>query len=404
MISNIFSYNYLSLQSKCIAICGIAWLLHFTPIVGYSPFYNFTTKIAVIISIIIFLYGLKYDKLIIISKNKVLILTIAFVFVFFFIAKLDFVLFLRHITILWPIFIIIGSSEKLSAKSFNYFKIFFIISIIPSILLYPFIASGLQPAGIITPNHEYKEAAHNFYYNFLFSFQYIDIYSQKGLGLYRMSGLFDEPGVIGTFSAFFLVIDRFKFNKNNLILFISGILSFSFAFYVLTLVYMILNIKSKSIMKFLLLTIIFLSLFQSNTFVKERLFDRFTINDGRLSGDNRTTEHFEHLFSNFVSTSDIWMGSNKSSYQLGEAVCSWKNLFFEYGIIGTTLLLLFFIIYTVNAYENPNKYFLHFVIIFTLSIYQRPHIFDTSYILLFVGGLAHIRCVNLKRISNGIEF
>lgn len=56
-----------------------------------------------------------------------------------------------------------------------------------------------------------------------------------GGALYRLCGIYDEPGMIGTVSAFLLAANRFRIKSPvNIILFVGGLLSFSLAFAVLT--------------------------------------------------------------------------------------------------------------------------------------------------------------------------
>lgn len=390
MFDNLFSYKYSNLQSKLTALIGIFNILHFTPVIGYSDFYNLGTKALVAGSILIYLYEFGIIKRTILSNKDLILTGLMAAFVFIFIVRFNPVKFIQHISMIWPTFVVITASVILRIKIFQYFRLFFVITLIPSILLYPFIASGIPPVNRVIPIHEIK-AAYNWYYNnYYFSYQLIDFYSQEGPGLFRMSGLFDEAGVVGTFSAFFLIIGQFKRNTINIILFISGLLSLSLAFFIMSFLYSILKLKPLTTIKIIIITVIFVLIGQTNTFIKKRLLDRIYFENSRFVGDNRSTKMFDSMFDSFVSSPKIWMGSEKSAYDYGEATASWKNIVFEYGILGILLLISFFSVYTLFNVDITHRVYWPFLIIFVLSIYQRPHVFDIANILLFTSGFAYL--------------
>ena len=79
--------------------------------------------------------------------------------------------------------------------------------------------------------------------------------------VYRFMGPFDEPGVLGTISALLLSADKLNLNKNsNKIIFFSGLISLSLAFYVLISLYfilaMVLKLNKRNIL-FIILAILF---------------------------------------------------------------------------------------------------------------------------------------------------
>ena len=59
---------------------------------------------------------------------------------------------------------------------------------------------------------------------------------EQGLSRYRFYSVFDEPGVLGTLSSFVLFGNRYNFrSKKNIIIFVGALMTFSFAFILLTL-------------------------------------------------------------------------------------------------------------------------------------------------------------------------
>ncbi|MDO8269440.1 MAG: hypothetical protein Q7T54_02105 [Candidatus Levybacteria bacterium] len=382
-------YNYKSLQAFLLSLIAMRYLLHFTPIVGYSDFYANSAKAITFISMLIYFNHLKQLNFKKQPFEEIILITIMFFFVFVFVVKFDLINFASYMAFMWSMFLIVTSSREILNLAFGYFRTIFVITLIPSILLYPLIATGLSPVGEIVPIHEIKEQLGWYYKNYLFSFQLIDYFHQDGALFYRMSGLFDEAGVVGTFSALFLIVDRYSKNMTNAILIAAGFLSFSFAFYVMTLIYFLFSLKISKILAAALFALPLFFVLQSNSFVQERLLDRFSVSEGKFAGDNRANEEFDRAYTNFIDSSQIWMGvENQDSYAMGAA--SWKNLLWDYGIIGSTLLLLFFVLYATSNVKGDLKLYWPFLAIFALNIYQRPHVFDPAYVLIFASGIAYI--------------
>lgn len=381
------------------SLLAIRFLLYFTPIIGYSDFYANMAKMVTVISMMIYFNHLKRVKLHKSPVELIVLLTITLVFVIVFMVKFDLIDFVSYATFLWSIFLIIASSKEVLSLAFQYFRTIFAVTLIPSILLYPLMASGLSPVGQIVPSHEIKEQLGWYYNNFLFSFQLIDYYHQEGVGFFRMSGLFDEAGVVGTFAAFFLVVGGYARNKTNAILVVAGLLSFSLAFYVMTFIYLLFSLRLSKVLVASAFAISLFFVLQSNSFVQERLLDRFSVTNGKFAGDNRTTEEFEATFAKFIDSSQVWMGvENEDAYAMG--VSSWKNLIWDYGVVGSFLLLLFFILYAAFNVKGSIKIYGPFLVVFALNLYQRPHIFDPAYILIFASGIAYLAVKQASTSTN----
>jgi len=67
-------------------------------------------------------------------------------------------------------------------------------------------------------------------------------YGWDSLSLYRLCGIYNEAGLVGTLCALFLVADKYRIKNRgeNTVLLVGGTLSFSLAFYLILGVYFVL--------------------------------------------------------------------------------------------------------------------------------------------------------------------
>ena len=78
---------------------------------------------------------------------------------------------------------------------------------------------------------------------------YIDYFFSvllKGVFDLRLCGLFNEPGFLGTIIALILIIEKCNLKKvGNVIMLIAGVLTFSFAFYVILIIYFLMRMLKR---------------------------------------------------------------------------------------------------------------------------------------------------------------
>lgn len=284
-------------------------------------------------------------------------------------------------------------------SAFNKFILLFSTIILVNVIAYPLISLGLLPSlGEIDPAHWLKQEVGMHYENFGISFVFHGNFNSFQLGdllLYRMSAWFEEPGNVGTIAALLLTATDFKMDWKGKVLLIGGILSLSMAFFAIVIAYS--SIKKPKIFFYMLFMLIFVAwYFQDNEFVSSKLIDRVSISDQGITGDNRTEVAFDSAYNEYVSTPSVWMGhdSEHQLYKLHYNSSSWKNLVWDYGIVGTALYLstfLFIFIHAVVKHAkgrlNRLKHLLPFVLVFVLSIYQRPYVLIISFFLIFVGAM-----------------
>lgn len=226
-------------------------------------------------------------------------------------------------------------------------------------------------------------------------FNFIPLYDQISLGFFtffRFQSLSDEPGNIGTISAFllFATSNSKKYKYSYIIFWVAGILSFSVAFYILAAIHLVFSLKKRNI-KFLfiagLLVFIIYHYFHE-------AFDLFLLNrfskDNIESLDNRSTAEFDaHLLAAFRDGS-LWFGKG---FEVGidtgghGGVAGFKAFLWIYGIIGTLLVLLGYIICYLKILKRQSKYIrrygLIFLMVFLLSFYQREYINYFDYVVIF---------------------
>lgn len=201
---------------------------------------------------------------------------------------------------------------------------------------------------------------------------------------FRFFGMYDEPGVIGTFCAVFLICDHFDFKKRfNIVLLISGLLSMSLTFIGVVLLFILAQVSWKyKILIVIILTFLSISLY-NNEIIYYYIFRRFSIEDGSFVGNNRTIDSFDYFYDQFKNSSYyLWgLGAGTSAVQ-NEGGSSYKNLIVDYG-------LLFFIMYVFALFTNGFsltkwRNTIAYVLVIFLILYQRPFITSVVYVFMMV--------------------
>jgi hypothetical protein len=330
-----------------------------------------------------YLFGqIKLDKLV--ASMIVFILT-------------SYVLFLNKASFGWMLVMSLSVSlvYLLSLKDvemvYKKFKIIFLLSLFPSIIYWILHLFGFNAMmfslGTINDNdvpNQLKVLA-GMHYVKLPGAVILD-YMTK-LPIYRNGGIFDEPGFLGTVSAFILMAERYNLkNKQNLFIFFIGVSSLSFAFLLLTMLYFILSIK-KSFKYILVMIVTFTILleFYPNSPLNEFTIERLTMFiDGNKLSDNRDI----HLSKNWEDwkSSDI-KGIFFGNIQTDEG-SSWKSLLIRSGLTGVfALFIIYFFIFKKINYKQLGYYEYIFILLFILSLYQRQDILNPYMLLIFMVGL-----------------
>lgn len=213
-------------------------------------------------------------------------------------------------------------------------------------------------------------------------------------GIERITGIFAEPGHYGLYLGCILAIDRFNFvSKENQIFILTGILTFSTAFYgilFLGLIYRLFVDKklSKGIQRILLLlsfSFIVGFLFGGDAF-KELTYGRVLKDDNSDVFDmveSRTSDRFVDTFNEFSTTSDVILGFGYFGHESSIQTTNWRGLVYRFGIVGL-IVLVFLTVTIVGKAEIYYSILLFAIIVLILSHRSYLLYVPWAYILIFI--------------------
>lgn len=201
---------------------------------------------------------------------------------------------------------------------------------------------------------------------------------------YRFFGFFDEPGALGTFAALMLAADRFSLKSfSNLVIFVSGLLSLSMAFFVLAFIYFVFEaIRGDRKSIFLIIFMMFMVVISSqNDYLKTQVYDRFSYGSEGLVGDNRNTAGFNEAFAEWERSdmTQILFGSDK---QDDSGSASFKKIPFQSGILGTFFFAAGLLLFSLRQGLFLSISGVSFLLLLCFSILQRPLVLFPGFLLL----------------------
>jgi hypothetical protein len=294
--------------------------------------------------------------------------------------------------------------EKIYKNTLKVFINIYVLVSIPSIVMFFLLAAGVNLEWEYLEPYSKAKQLTGVYYREYFGMVVLNtqIFT-LGVGeLFRLSSVFPEPGVVGTVSALLLAVTRFDVkNWKGVILLVSGILSFSLAFYVLACVYLIFKKPFYLFILVGLLSAIFIYLpddIKDNRIIKYYVMERgeaLFVNFDKV--DNRIDDCFERHYDEFLNSSNIFIGNGyKASISTMCNVSSYKTIIYDYGIIGFLILVLLYTIILLSKIRTKSDFMncVPLLIVFLATSYQRPA-FDTFWFFaIFLGGI--ISLVNSK--------
>lgn len=251
------------------------------------------------------------------------------------------------------------------------------------------------------PN-QYKVEMGLYYY--IYPFMTIVNYDVPN-SFYRFPGPFDEPGVVGSVAGLMLCADKFDLkSKSNKVLFLSGIISFSLAFYVMIFLYFLLTFSKEIKRNLIYFSIFIIIVFVGsnsdylNEYFDKLIFARLAYSNEGFAGDNRTSEYFDSQFNQWLSNDDLYIRFfGYKSVDLGGS-SSFKQVFMMSGVIGFLLLILIFILFFYKKFNGKlDLYLLSFIFVFFLSFYQRPNIASIYIFIIFSFGISYLSLKGSKK-------
>lgn len=293
-------------------------------------------------------------------------------------------------SLLWIIFAL--APDNIKKRTFIYFKNAFIIICIAGIICYlSYDLNLFLPYKVV--NYYNNNAIVENYIDYKFIFLYR---ASSSISLVRLCGICNEPGYFGTICALILCASSLNLKKkSNIIILIAGFLTFSLAFIITLVIYLLLKYLKdvRTIILTVLLTCFYLfllpNIYTGNPTI-DRFIQRMTITDEGLAGDNRTTDELEYVFNDVVKNKPLFgYGEGYLKTQnLKGGVSSYKTYIIQYGFVGC--ILLWGSLLLAALYKNKNYLSIIYIIVFFINIYQRPNIMTLQYQILLFGGLAFI--------------
>ncbi|MGY0162777.1 hypothetical protein [Edwardsiella tarda] len=287
----------------------------------------------------------------------------------------------NYFIITMPFFIFFFLSNKeMRVKATDFFQNIFVIFVTISMML-----SIMLMMGLGNYIHMFKiYDSQGVFDIYLFTVLREDLTYRYATSLFhRFHAIFFEPGFVGTLSAFFIMANGFNIkDKRNIFLLIAGVMSTSFAFYILMTLYVVLTRPLKG--TFVILIIVCSLLIIDNPFFNHYVIDRFmggaeTIDNRNGIYESQQIALFKDVYFNF----DIIKIIFSVGHSVPDSTGSYRYILLSNGLLSVLILL---ICYAICVYSDFKYNFFccrNMVVtaIFIISLYQRPYI-DNFYMLL----------------------
>jgi hypothetical protein len=220
------------------------------------------------------------------------------------------------------------------------------------------------------------------------------------VSFHRFSGIYSEPGYLGTIIAFILSIERFNLlKKQNIVLFLAGLFTLSGAFFGLSLAFYLITVMYIKRLKYwqiaftaaMLVVTVSFTLFPETFGVFTERFEYRS--DIGFADDRANIASFKQYISDVQSlnTKTLLYGEGRfadiTEFGITLRHASWVHLFVRLGLI---LFVYFFILLLSTAFKQKSIFSVAFVLIFILSINQRPLIFHLINFFLLSCGIFHV--------------
>lgn len=353
-------YNLKNINIIALIFSVSMFLLSKSYFTWHSVYFN-----KIILFLVILLSLLNARRL---SKHDILIIPL-FIFYMSYIGFAGGYNVLGFIALFSVIYILLIKKENILLY-FKYFKYIFCISLFLSLLSYILIVilNLNLPFNLIPSLNPIKGIDYC---------QYLFLVSEGPIGLrylnIRFFGMFDEPGVVGSFVSFFLLADRFNLrSKQNIILFIAGVLSFSLFFYINVLIYLLYISNNKSRFYIILASFLIFFMTKNNAIVNTLVWDRFSIVQGKMKGDNRSSTHLDNTYRDYLHTPDLLTGKGTEfASQNFEGSSSYKTIIVAYGLPFFVSIVLAFSLYAYFSIKKT-KYVLAYLFLVFGMLYHRP--------------------------------
>lgn len=363
------------------SVSGITeWLIAFCIFLISTPVFTWTRSYIYWIAMFLYIF-LSYSLIIIGSLRENLPKILLFIIYCYLILKYTLI---NDSPFLFYIFIISTFIPFLFIKETRWYNIFcnyrmiFVITIIPSLLQYILVYFlDIDFHSIKIDSSPWNPHEGSIYIQYAFFVREL----RSGDFLPRFYGLYDEPGVPGTIAMVFLYCNKYNLKKwYNIVLFLTGLLSFSLFFYVSTLLYILFFGNTKMKLFTILICMSIMIFAYENEVISRYVFDRFTVTDGEWAGYNRENYDFDYYYKQ-LNIYELLFGVNPSE-QL-PFTASYKYMLAVCGIIPVSLLGIFHLIFTYPKLKSVSRQDIILCLMIPLLVFaQRPFINNPFYIFL----------------------
>lgn len=225
---------------------------------------------------------------------------------------------------------------------------------------------------------------------------YFFVFAYEMFGMTRFYSIFLEPGYLTLGVAPLLFIYKYDVkNKYILLLLLSQLLSFSLAGLILLFwgfFYCTLCGKEKGKLKkimggILVLLLGFIALYNlfGYEYFYNTIFSRLIIENGTLSGDDRSSLYLNSVYDSMMKTSSLWTGTYFDVSFSEKGVSGYKLFAVQNGIIGV-IIVVFAYLSLISFKKIRFNYLTGFVILCLLLLYQNSY--PESMCILFTGACA----------------
>lgn len=210
-------------------------------------------------------------------------------------------------------------------------------------------------------------------FGYSFENYYIFLYNRMGL-IPRFCSIFLEPGYYGQLASVILFANRMKLNNfYTITIFVGVLFSLSLAGYVLVglgFIFLYFSLSRIKYLVFVLLVGVFLvnyakSYNGGDNPINELIFARMEIEDGKLSGDDRSSYELDKYIENeFIASGKflLGVGSTFESMDWGKGVAGYKVYLVQNGYIGLALAVIGYLLMLYRQRKATIQMFLSFVL------------------------------------------
>ncbi|SHK29209.1 hypothetical protein [Xylanibacter ruminicola] len=216
-------------------------------------------------------------------------------------------------------------------------------------------------------------------------------------GVVRFQSIANEPGRIGTLCGMLLFLAwRVRSLRIPFIVFvISGIISFSLAFFVLLGIFLITHVRVSLKKMIIGIAVMGATIYVTYDRFQEKIVMRIMADDGEMEDietiDNRTTVAFDKYYNQALEKGQLWLGvgANNLPKQIniesrgGSAGA--KKWIFQYGFVALAFLFITFNkVFLRRLRRKPDINDYGFLIAYWLSFYQRSDVMSPFSVIAFM--------------------